>query len=76
MLGEGELLALARGLDLGDPRRIGPSLLDAVGRHRCGRPADDDVTLLTLFHTAGGPGRLSLAERLDVYAKVFGLRAY
>jgi serine phosphatase RsbU (regulator of sigma subunit) len=76
MLGEGELLGLARGLDLSDPRRLGPALLEAVGRHRCGRPADDDVTLLTLFHNAGGPRRLSLAERLDTYAKVFGLRAY
>ncbi len=76
VLGEHGLLELAQGLDLSDRHRIGTSLLDAVGRHRAGRPADDDVTLLTLVHNASGPRRLSLAARLDVYAKLFGFRAH
>jgi phosphoserine phosphatase RsbU/P len=75
MLGEGGLLALARGLDMADPRGVGPALLAGVERHRGGHPADDDVTLLALHHNAGGPRRLSIGEKLDVYAKVFGLKA-
>ncbi len=76
MLGEDGLLAIARSIDLSEPERLAPSLLGAISRHRAGRPADDDVTLLTLIHNAGGPRRLSLAAKLDVYAKVFGLRHY
>ena len=74
-LGEAGLLEIARGLDLAAPRTLGAALLAGVDRYRDGRPADDDVTLLTLHHNAGGPRRLSLGEKLDVYAKVFGLKA-
>ena len=76
MLGEEGLLEIARGLDVSEPDRIVPALLAAVDRHRGGRPADDDVTLLTLFHNAGGPRPPSISEKLDVYAKVFGLKSY
>jgi serine phosphatase RsbU (regulator of sigma subunit) len=75
MLGEEGLLGLARTLDLSDPRRIGPALLEYVARHRGGRPADDDTTLVVLRHEGDGPRRLSLGEKLDVYAKVFGLKS-
>lgn len=74
LLGEDGLLAIARSLDLSDPHQIAPTLLDAVGRHRAGRPADDDVTLLTLYHNARGPRPWSLSAKLDVYAKLLGLR--
>ena len=74
LLGEDGLLAIARSLDLTDPNQIAPALIDAVGRHRSGRPADDDLTLLTLFHNGRGPRRWSLAARLDVYAKLLGIR--
>ena len=73
-LGEDGLVALARGLEGNDPRRIGTDMLAGVARHRAGRPADDDVTLLALRHTASGPRRLSVGEKLDVYAKVFGMK--
>jgi phosphoserine phosphatase RsbU/P len=76
MIGESGLLDLARGLDASKPDCVASSILEAVCRQRVGRPADDDVTLLTLFHKGGGPRRLSLADKLDVYAKVFGLRDY
>ena len=59
----------------GIPVRVGPALLDGVARHRAGRPADDDVTLLVLHHNAGPTPRLSVGQKLDVYAKVFGLKA-
>lgn len=76
MLGEGGLLDLARAQDPSDPRRLGSALLAAVAEHRGDRPPDDDVTLLILHHNAGGPRRLSIGEKLDVYAKVFGLKPY
>lgn len=75
MLGEEGLLEVARGLDMGDPGRVGPALLAGVDRHSGGRASDDDMTLLALHHTAAGPRRLSVAEKLDVYAKVFGMEA-
>lgn len=74
LLGEEGLLDLARALDCREPARLGPALLEAVGRHRAGAPADDDVTLMILHHNATGPKRLSVGEKLDVYAKVFGLK--
>ncbi len=74
-LGEAGLLAITRGLDPSDPRALGPALLAAVEAHRAGAPADDDLTLLTLYHNGGPTPRLSLGEKLDVYAKVFGLKA-
>lgn len=76
MLGEDGLLDLVRTEDPADPGGLGSALLASVARHRGGRPADDDITLLTLHHTAGGPRRLSIGEKLDVYAKVFGLKSY
>jgi phosphoserine phosphatase RsbU/P len=76
LLGEDGLIAMARGLDPTLPSSIGPMLLAAVTHHRDGRPADDDVTLVTLHHNAQGPRRLSIGEKLDVYAKVFGVRDY
>ena len=75
MLGERGLLAVARGLDPGDPLRVGPALLEGVARHRVGRPADDDVTVLVLHHNAGPTPRLSVGQKLDVDAKAFGLKA-
>ena len=76
MLGEAGLLALASAADPHDQRRLGPDLLAAVGRHRGGLPADDDVTLLAVAHNASGPRRRTLAEKAEVYAKVFGLKPY
>jgi serine phosphatase RsbU (regulator of sigma subunit) len=75
MLGESGLLEMARTLDVDDPIGVGPALLDHVGQHRGGRPADDDTTLLVLHHNAGPAPHLSIAQKLDVYAKVFGLKA-
>jgi sigma-B regulation protein RsbU (phosphoserine phosphatase) len=75
MLGEEGLLAIVRGLDLAHPIRLGPALLRAIGEHRDGVEADDDVTLLVLHHNGGPPRRPSLGEKLDIYAKVFGLKS-
>jgi sigma-B regulation protein RsbU (phosphoserine phosphatase) len=76
LLGEEGLLELCRELDPSEPLAFGPALLAAVERHRGGRPADDDVTLVSLRHNGEGPRRLSVRERIDVYAKVCGLKSY
>ncbi|MFO0893140.1 MAG: PP2C family protein-serine/threonine phosphatase [Isosphaeraceae bacterium] len=76
LLGEDGLLAIARGLDASEPHRLLPSLLGAIVTHRDGQPAGDDMTVLALHHNASGPRRLTIGEKLDVYGKVFGLRAY
>jgi serine phosphatase RsbU (regulator of sigma subunit) len=77
LLGEEGLLEAARRLDLSDsrPGAIGPALLKAVAGHREHRSAEDDVTLVLLNHNASPSPRLSLLEKVDVYAKVFGLKA-
>ena len=42
--------------------------------YRGGRPANDDVTVLTMHHTASKSPRLSFGQMLDVYAKVLHLK--
>jgi phosphoserine phosphatase RsbU/P len=77
LLGEAGLLEAARGLDLVElsPTTIGKALLSAVARHRGGAAADDDVTIAVLYHNASSSRRLSMLQKLDVYAKVFGLKS-
>ena len=76
LLGESGLLEVARRLDasVSAPVSVGTSLLEAVARHRGEAPADDDVTLVVLHHNASASPRLTLGEKVDVYAKVFGLK--
>jgi serine phosphatase RsbU (regulator of sigma subunit) len=73
-LGEEGLLRLAAGLAPGSAREVGRELLAAVDRHRGQTTADDDVTLLALYHNAGPCRPPSLRETLGVYAKVLGLK--
>jgi serine phosphatase RsbU (regulator of sigma subunit) len=77
LLGESGLLAAARRLDPSavSPAEIGRALLDSVARHRGGADADDDATIVVLRHDASPSPRLTIGEKLDVYAKVFGLKA-
>ena len=74
MLGEGGLLEIARTLDRSTPSRLGILLLEGVDRHRSGEAPDDDVTVVVLHHNGGPPRKMGLGEKLDVYAKVFGLK--
>jgi phosphoserine phosphatase RsbU/P len=76
MLGESGLQGIARDIGPGAPDQFGRALLSRVERHRNGRPSDDDATILVLHHNARGPRRASLGEKLNVYAKVFGLKDY
>ncbi len=75
-LGESGLIALASGLSESDQTHVGPALLEAIDAHRGGRDADDDVTLVVWRHNASGPKHPSIPEKLDTYAKVFGLKDY
>ncbi len=74
LLGEEGLLEMARGLSTTDPALVGRGLLQGTERRRGGKPDDDDSTLIVVRHTAEGPRKLSLGEKLDVYGKVFGLK--
>ena len=76
LLGESGLLEMARHLDPSNnqPTMIGRALLQAVANYRAGQPADDDMTLIVIHHNATDSPRLSLGTKLDVYAKVFGLK--
>ena len=77
MLGESGLLEVARTLPAtSDPVEIGRALLAGADRHRGDRPDDDDATVVVLRHNATGPKSLSVGEKLDVYAKVFGLKDF
>jgi serine phosphatase RsbU (regulator of sigma subunit) len=76
LLGEPGLLELLRSIDPGvDLQAMAGALVDRLDRYRGGRPADDDTTFLLLHHNAGDPGRLSVRQKLDVYAKVFHLKS-
>jgi serine phosphatase RsbU (regulator of sigma subunit) len=72
-LGEEGLLALAAGLVPQSAAAVGRELLAAVDRHR-GGAADDDVTVLAVYHNAGRSRPPGLLETLGVYAKVLGLK--
>ncbi len=74
MLGEEGLRTIAAKLDPNNLANLGPAILAGVEAHRGGAIPDDDVTLVVLRHTARGPKHLSVAEKIDVYAKVFGLK--
>ncbi len=74
MLGEQGLLELLRTIDAGNPKAMSDALVHRLDQYRGGRPAEDDSTFLVLHHNASNPGRLSLKQKLDVYAKVFHLK--
>jgi sigma-B regulation protein RsbU (phosphoserine phosphatase) len=76
LLGESGLLAAARELELANsrPDAIGMAVLSAVRQYRALPNADDDVTMIVLRHNGSASPRLSLAEKVDVYAKVFHLK--
>ena len=74
LLGEEGLLELVRAIDLVSPEQFGRALVERLRHYRAGMAAEDDVTLILLHHNAGPPRKPSLGEKLDVYAKVFGLK--
>lgn len=77
LLGESGLLELVQSLHLATatPGTIGSNLLAEVGRHRGLVNAEDDVTIIVLHHNGSDSPRLSVAQKLDVYAKVFHFKS-
>jgi serine phosphatase RsbU (regulator of sigma subunit) len=73
LLGEQGLRELAERINPTEPSRVGSCLIQLVEDHRAGN-ADDDLTLVTIFANGNRPNRLSLGQKLDVYAKVFGIK--
>lgn len=67
-LGDAGLLELASGLDPSTPETINAQLLAALSARSGAREIADDITLITLYHTAADPPRLSPLE----YAAVIG----
>ena len=76
LLGEDGLIALTRNLDATHQVDLGLALIDAIANHRGGREADDDTTLVVWRHNGTGPRHPSLPEKIDTYAKVFGLKHF
>jgi serine phosphatase RsbU (regulator of sigma subunit) len=76
LLGESGLLAAAAEIpaDSSTPYTIGATLLNLVSRHRGLAQPDDDVTLIVIRNNGSPRRRLSIAQKVDVYAKVFGLK--
>jgi phosphoserine phosphatase RsbU/P len=74
MLGEQGLRELMGTIDTTNAKSMAQSLVARLDQLRGGRPAEDDATFLMLHHNAANPGRLSIRQKLDVYAKVFGLK--
>lgn len=74
MLGEQGLLDLVETIDPTDPSTMPQALIDRLYKYRGGRQPEDDCSFLLLHHNARNSGRLSLRQKLDVYAKVFRLK--
>jgi serine phosphatase RsbU (regulator of sigma subunit) len=74
-LQEAGLLSLMESITPSRWELLGPELLVRVAEHSGGAAPADDQTILVLHHNASPRRHLSLGEKLDVYAKVFGLRS-
>lgn len=60
-------------IDPSEPSLFGARLIQLLEGYRAGQ-GDDDLTLLTVFANGNRPERRSLGQKLDVYAKVFGIK--
>jgi len=75
LLGEAGLHRLIESLDdANNPAQLATDLISSLHQYRGEKPPDDDFTFLLLSHRAGERKRLTVGEKLDVYAKVFGLK--
>ena len=71
-LGEQGLLELAGKLDPTKPDGLDTSLAELVADHRAGKAADDDVSVLVLYHNGSNPPKMALGERLKVLGRMVG----
>lgn len=77
-LGEAGLLQIVQSLnpDGSDIHTSGEQILSKVSRFRDDRPADDDESILVIRHNAQGRKQMGISDKIDVYAKFFGLKSY
>jgi serine phosphatase RsbU (regulator of sigma subunit) len=73
-LGEQGLRELAERINPSEPSLFGSCLIQLVEEYGASN-VDDDLTLLTIFANGNRPQRLSLGQKFDVYAKVFGIKS-
>jgi len=72
-LGEQGLQRLAEQLDPNQPQVMAERLLSRVAQWRGGEPADDDQTLIVVYHNGSGPPRMTLSQSLKSLTKMMGL---
>lgn len=72
-LGEQGLLDLARQAKGDDPQQFSDHLLQSVSEFRSRAPAQDDQTILALYHNAEDPPDYPLGERIKTVARMLGL---
>ncbi len=75
LLGEAGLHRIVIQSQSRNVRQLGLAVLDGVREFSSNRPAEDDSTLLVLAFSAKSRHRPSIAEKLNGYAKVIGLKA-
>ncbi len=71
-LGEEGLLRLARTLDTSRPTDLASALERLVEEYRGLKPADDDVSVMSLYHNASDPPKMAFGERLNVLGRMVG----
>jgi hypothetical protein len=75
MLEEAGLIEMLSSINADDPACLLDSLDRALFEFQGNRQVQDDLTYLLIHHNGSNPTRLSLTQKLDVYAKVFGLKS-
>jgi len=75
LLGETGLQKIVSDSPQDDLRRFGSAVLAGVRQFSEDRPAEDDVTLLVLRFSASKRRLPGIAEKLNAYAKLIGLKA-
>jgi serine phosphatase RsbU (regulator of sigma subunit) len=74
LLGESGLHKIVTQSHCENVRQLGHEVLDRVRDFSSNRPAEDDSTLLVLQFSATSKHRPGIAEKLNAYAKVIGLK--
>lgn len=72
-LGEDGLLDLARQVGPDHPADLSRRLIDRVQQFRGNAPADDDQTLIVLYHNASNPPPMTVGQAVRSMAKMLGL---
>ena len=59
-----------------DCLNLGNRGIQLVSEFRNHQPADDDETILVIQQNGTGKRPMGIGDKIDVYAKFFGLRSY